>query len=107
MDAASQVITDLRERFPDVGTDAKALRLINMIHKRIVSRLGIRDTTLDISLTDGTREYDLAEDAVQIRAAFYVSSATAGDSHELIATSLDKLDITDGAWRRRANEEKP
>lgn len=70
-------------------------------------RLGIRDTTLDISLTDGTREYDLAEDAIQIRAAYYVSSATAGDFHELRQTSIDKLDQVEGSWRQRADESKP
>ena len=106
MDSCTQTITDFQSRFPDIST-ANALRLLNMIHKRIVTRLGIRDTTLAISLTDGTREYDLDETATQIRAAYYVSSSTAGDYHELIATSPDKLDLTDGAWRRRANEEKP
>lgn len=106
MDTASQVIDDFQMRFPDIN-DANALRLLNMIHKRIVSRLGIRDSTLDISLTDGAREYDLAEAATQIRKAYYVSSATDGDYHELYETSQDKLDLTDGSWRRRPNEEKP
>lgn len=106
MDACSTVIDDFQSRFPDIS-DANALRLLNMIHKRIVARLGIRDNTLDISLTDGTRLYDLAEDAVQIRAAHYVSSATDGDHHVLYETSQDKLDLTDTGWRRRPHEEKP
>lgn len=106
MDTATVIVGDFQSRFPDIST-ADALRLLNMIHGRILARLGIRDDTLDISLTDGTREYDLAETARQIRDAYYIASATAGDYHILTETSMDKLDLTDSGWRQRANEEKP
>lgn len=106
MDTVNQLVTDFQSRFSDV-TSAEAIRLANMIHKRILARLGIRDTSIDISLTAGTREYDLAETAIQIRAAYYVRSATAGDFQQLDETSTDKMDLLDTGWRNRTTQSQP
>lgn len=105
MDTATTVVSDFTTfRYSDIST-ANALRLFNMIHKRILARLGIRDTTLDISLTDGTREYDLAETAMQIRAAYYVRSAT--DAYQLEELTIDGNDILDKGWRTDTTEQEP
>lgn len=106
MDSVTQVCADFNARYPDVGTTA-AERLFNMIHKRILARIGIRDTTAIISLTAGTREYDLAEANLQIRVAHYVRSASEGDFYEIRETSTDALDELDEGWRGRATQSEP
>ena len=106
MDSTTQVVADFNLRYPDVGTTA-AERLLNMVHKRIISRLAIRETTRDISLTDGTREYDLNEADTHIRAAYYIRSATAGDYKELIPRSVDWMDEFNDGWRASTDESEP
>lgn len=106
MDSVTTVVSDFNSRYSDVSS-ASAERLFNMIHKRILARLGLRDTTATISLTAGTREYDLAEANLQIRVAHYVRSANDGDFYELRETSTDALDELDEGWRGRADRSEP
>lgn len=105
-DTITQLTTDIQIRFPDLSSTI-AERYANVIHNQLMRRLGIRETTTDISLTAGTREYDLAESNVSIKSASYIKTSSDNDFIVLERTSRDELDLTDDRWRTRVTRGTP
>ena len=97
---AANVVTRAREIYSDLDTTT-ALLFVNRIHKRILNRLQLRNKSDDISLTAGTREYDLPTGCVKVWNAYYMRSAT--DYTQLTERTTDELDLRDRGWRQRTN----
>jgi hypothetical protein len=103
MSTVQQVIDFWQEEHYPRCSDTRALRVLNRIHRRILSRVQVRNSSTDISLTSGTRQYDLAATVMKVWAGYYIKSATADDFYPLIETSVDELDQRDSGWRSRTN----
>lgn len=95
-ETVANVIASLRRRIPTITPD-DALEYINRVHEDLSAMLPLRQDTEDVSLTDGTREYSLDEDIVQIWDAEYRTSATEG--HQMKQTSVPDLVLDRAAWR--------
>lgn len=102
----TQVVAKFRRTYPDCG-DTRAGELFADTHREILVRLRLRETVVSISLTDGTREYDLGDTTLLVNSAVFVNSATDGDYIVLDPTSIDHLDYDDPTWRARLDENSP
>lgn len=102
----TQVIAKFRRTYPDCG-DTRAGELFADTHREILVRLRLRETVVSISLTDGTREYDLGDTTLLVNSVVFVNSATEDDFYPLDAMSVDHLDYEDPRWRGRIAEDSP
>lgn len=99
----TQVVTAVRQVFPDIA-DADIVDKINEANQVITQKTKIYpETTVDINLVAGTREYVLSATIQKVWAAAYVTSAGESGYQPLIETSQDELDIDNRTWRAQQN----
>jgi hypothetical protein len=104
--SVDQVVTKFRRIYPDCGS-SRAGEIFADVHREILVRLRLREKTVSINLTDGTKEYDLGDTSLLVMGADYIKSATDGDFINLSPTSVDHLDYDDPSWRARLGEGDP
>lgn len=93
------LITKFRTRiYPDCD-DTTARSLFTDAHHYLLRRLKMRNATVNISLTQGTRQYDLSDAVVRIHEAYYQPSADESTHSRLGATTYDQLVAQPGNWR--------
>ena len=103
---ANQVIEYFRERARLNGwpvDHATSQRLLNNANREILFRCRLlREDVIQVSLTDGTRQYDLSENALTVLSVDYKRSAT--DRKVLRATSVDEMDMYRPGWRSESTD---
>lgn len=109
---AQSTVTQLLSKFTDAGfypdcPDATATTLFNDALKWMTWKLRLRTTMEVISLTQGTREYDLPDDLTNIREAYYQPSATADTWQVLQGTTRDLLARVDTGWLADSSQNVP
>lgn len=96
MSNVNQVIAKFRRALPGID-ETRAQQIFNDAHRIILARTRLREVTIQVSLTNGTREYDLTETALLILAAEYRQTATS--YRALSEISVDALDENHAGWR--------
>lgn len=104
MTTVSQAIDKAQRREPNLS-DARGLELLLDAHREILFRAQIRNSSDDVSLTQGTHEYDLPSGVLRVFSAVYVESADTG--YQLTETSLDAMEVRGDAWLLSLAEEVP
>lgn len=97
-------VLDAQNSFSDLST-TKAIEYANVIHKRLVRELNLRQTTATINVTASTREYAISALAVEIQTVIWKESATS--YWELEPTSITELNLEDPGWMLDLTEGSP
>lgn len=100
-----KVIGEFRRRYPNCD-QPRAKDLFFQAHREILLETRCREETISVSLTDGTRLYDLSSTALLVLGADYMTSATANPK-PLQETHLDDLDEDSRGHRARLTEGTP
>lgn len=103
---ATNVIAKFRRTFPDCSTTDAAL-LLDDVLKGIYSRLPARNTSVDISLTDGTQEYDYNVDITRTQSVLFKETSDPSTWVRLEATNVDELNLKNPSWRSDDTEGSP
>ena len=104
--SATTVIAKMRQIYPDCST-TDAQTLLEDVIKEIYLRLPARNTEIDISLTDGTQEYNFDVDVTRIQQVVFKETASVETWVRLDATNIDKLGMTEPDWRLSDTEGSP
>lgn len=103
-DTVQTVIADAINSFSDLS-QTKAVAYMNIIHKRLVHELGIRNTSKTVNMVDGTQEYAIGATVVEVLLVTYQKTAT--ESWPLAHTSITELDLDEPTWRVDLTEGDP
>lgn len=95
---ATEVIAKFRRTYPNCSTTDASGLLQDALYN-IYTLLQLRNTEIQVSLTAGTREYDLDVNAANILSARYEVNATSTTWSRLEATNTDELDAHEPNWR--------
>jgi hypothetical protein len=102
----NQIIARFQRRFRGVEA-SYALTLFDDAHRTILKKCEVRNTTRAITLTSGTRQYDLAASVYKVHEAYYERTSDAGTWTPIIETSLSKLAAVSQGWRARSAQSEP
>lgn len=83
------------------------MSLFQDAHRELCKRIALRNTTVAISLTANSQEYDLDPNIYQVHEAYYETSANASDWRILYEKSLDQLVIEMKGWRLAGTSQEP
>lgn len=98
------VVAKFKDRcYPDCP-DATAQSLFTDAWTWGVQKFRLREETVTLSLTEGTREYDLDSDVTAIREAYYQVSADPTTWRVMNGVSIDRLARTESSWRANTTE---
>jgi len=98
----AEVFEQVRRIYQDCPDDSTLLKMMNDEHFDICRYVKLYpDTTVNVSLTAGTREYALSASVLHIWNAAYFTSATAYTP--LRQTSRDRLDNDNMTWLQQSN----
>jgi hypothetical protein len=100
----TQVLAKFARRYPDVDA-ATQLVLFLDAHKRLLSRVQVRNDVQYVSLTAGTQEYDLSGQVFKIHSAYLQQDSQT--QVPLIERSTDELDAMRWGWRNPAYTGNP
>ncbi len=100
----AQVILKFQRRYPDC-TDARAQELFSDAHRRLLTRVQVRNSSRDISLVAGTHDYALDVAVFYVHSAYYYQSATSG--YELTERSIDELNVMRKNWQIQRPQGNP
>lgn len=100
----AQVLAKFARRFPEVDA-ATQLTLFLDAHKRLLSRIQVRNDVQYITLAAGTQEYDLTGQVFKIHSAYLQQDAQT--QVPLIERSTDELDAMRWGWRNPAYTGSP
>ena len=83
------------------------MTLLNSVHKELLRAGLFREVAIDVSLTDGTREYQPSglTTSLRINSAYYVTSAT--ERHRISPVTVQELDDNHPTWRQDTDEGTP
>lgn len=91
-----QVINKFLRKYPEVDS-ASCKSLFDDAHRRILSRIQLRNDVQIISLVYNVREYPLSADVMKIHSAYYQQDG--GNQYPLEERSTDELDVMRWGWR--------
>jgi len=91
-----QIVSKFRRKFPECDA-ATALGFFQDAHRRILTRVQVRNNVQYIALVAGTREYALDASVFKVHSAYLEQSAEA--SVPLRERSTDELDVMRYGWR--------
>ena len=103
MATVQNAIDYFQEIYPECD-ETRALRYLNRVNKRLLGRLPFRNSTEDITLTSGTRKYDLSANTIKIWAAEYIRTSADDDFYHLTERNVDEMDILWPGWRSLTNQ---
>ena len=104
--AVTAIITRFQRRFR--GCDSTyAATLFDDAHRLILKKCQVRNTTRVISLTAGTRQYDLNANVYKVHEAYYERSSDPGTWQVINETNTDKLIELSRGWRARSTSSVP
>ncbi len=103
---ATQVIAKFRRTYPNCSA-TDAAELLTDVIKEMYSRLPIRNTSVNLNVTDGTQQYDLNAEFTKVHQVIYKPNANEENWVRLEATNTDKLDLTEPRWRADLAEGTP
>ncbi len=102
----NQIIARFQRRFR--GCEATyAATLFDDAHRTILKKCEVRNTTRQILLTAGTRQYDLPSSVFRVHEAYYERSSDPGTWTPLTETNLNKLASVSRGWRARSAQSEP
>lgn len=102
----TQIITRFQRRFRHCEA-TYAATLFDDAHRTILKKCEVRNTTRAITLTAGTRQYDLASSVYRVHEAYYERTSDPGTWMPIIETSLNRLATISQGWRARSPESEP
>lgn len=103
---ATEVIAKFRRTYPNCSTTDASSLLQDALYN-IYTLLQLRNTEIQVSLTAGTREYDLDVNAANILSARYEVNANSTTWTRLDGTSTDELDMQEPNWRGYSTNSTP
>lgn len=106
-DTLTTVITAFRTDYYENCSAAKALILANIVHAELLNSEDFREVAIDVSLTDGTREYAPSgiTSIMRVTRAYFRESATS--DKELIPMTVQTMDDDFPGWRVDTDEGDP
>lgn len=97
-ETVNNTVADIQEVFANLGTTT-CIRLLNIVHKRLIEEFRLYTTSVDFSTFDGSaREYAWNENHVAVWSAAWHQNSTA-EPIPLDRTSVDQLDEDEDGWR--------
>lgn len=99
---ASAVVTEFQRKYPACDS-TRALELLNKVHRELATRSQFRNTTVTISLTASTAEYDLSSAVYMIHEAYYEITSDPADWRQLVERSLDEFIVKRFGWRQNTD----
>ena len=103
---ATNVIAKFRRTYPNCSsTDAQGL--LEDVIKEIYSRIPVRNSSVNVNLTDGQQSYTLNAEITKIHQVIYKPNANEENWVRLDGTNTDKLDLTEPRWRTDLAEGAP
>lgn len=106
MSAITTVIEKFRKTYPDCSS-SDAESILADVLKEIYDRLPARNTTLDITLTAGTQEYDFNASVTRTQSVWYKLTSDSSTWSRLSATNVDKLNLDRPLWRAETTNGTP
>lgn len=107
MALVSEVVSEMRRKYPACDP-TRALELFNKVYREFATRSQIRNSTLSITLTASTAEYDLSSAVYMIHEAYYEESSNPSDWTPLKERSLDEYITKRWGWRQtQGSSSKP
>jgi hypothetical protein len=103
---ASGVISSFQRTYPQVS-DTDALTIYTEVLLEVLGHLQIEGGTEDVTLTSGTREYELIYNPqiLSVRAAYYITGANAAT--KLTPVTTDWMDRNISQWRYTTDTSVP
>ena len=99
-DTKDAVVGKFRRQFPECAV-ADGRLLFDEAYKFLLRRLAMRRTSVDVPLTAGQAEYDLADSVLTVEDVWHLTDLTPGAQvgSALTAARFDALDGQESGWR--------
>jgi len=104
MSTVQQVLDKFAIKFPDVDAPTQ-LSLFNDAHKKLLSRIQLRNGVVYITLVAQQREYALDPSVTKIESAYFQQDANT--QTPLTESSTDWLDVSQWGWRSPTYQGQP
>lgn len=88
-------------------TAQQAQEVFDFVHKEILKRTQARNSTVAITLTANTREYDFNADTTMVHEAYYQRTSDPASWIKMEPTSTDHMNVYEGSWRSVPEQGEP
>lgn len=104
--AVSAVIQKARDRYADMST-TKALDYFNNAWRLLADAIDLRYKSQFITITAGTREYDIPADVIDVSSVYYMRTSDPSTWYPMYIKSRDELDLSRVGWRTATAQSEP
>lgn len=105
-EAVSTVISKARDRYADMST-TKALQYFNVAWRNLADAVDLRYKGQFITITAGTREYDIPADVIDVSSVYYMRTSDPTTWYPMYIKSRDELDLSRVGWRTATSQSEP